>query len=134
VQATRPKGDTRTRAQQQADALVQLADNALASGELPMLRTVKPQLIVTIALEDLLDPSTGPGASTTGCFAPTHRCDVHHLLEWIVGGETSLASSALLCERHHTKVHHGFRVDRPPDGRWRTHRPDGTEIAIAPRQ
>jgi hypothetical protein len=81
VQATRPKGDTRTRAQQQADALVQLADNPLASGELPMLRTVQPQLIVTIALEDLLDPSTGPG-----------------------------------------------------DGRWRTHRPDGTEIAIPPRQ
>jgi hypothetical protein len=60
---------------------VQLADNALASGELPMLRTVQPQLIVTIALEDLLDPSTGPG-----------------------------------------------------DGRWRTHRPDGTEIAISSRQ
>jgi hypothetical protein len=42
VQAARPKGDTRTRAQQQADALVQLADNALASGKLPVLRTVKP--------------------------------------------------------------------------------------------
>ncbi|HEV7727222.1 MAG TPA: DUF222 domain-containing protein, partial [Modestobacter sp.] len=66
VQATRPKGDTRTRAQQQADALVQLADNALAAGQLPICRTVKPQLIVTIGLEDLLDPSTGPGAATTG--------------------------------------------------------------------
>ncbi|MCW2537659.1 MAG: endonuclease [Modestobacter sp.] len=189
VQATRPKGDTRTRAQQQADALVQLADNALAAGQLPICRTVKPQLIVTIGLEDLLDPSSGPGAATTGfdatlsaararwvacdatvtrlvldpdgqpldvgrskrvvpphlrraveqrdrgcvfagCGAPTHWCDVHHLLEWIVGGETSLANSALLCERHHTKVHHGFRVDRPPDGRWRTYRPDGTEIAV----
>jgi hypothetical protein len=32
VQAARPQGDMRTRAQQQADALVQLADNALASG------------------------------------------------------------------------------------------------------
>ena len=189
VQAARPKGDTRTRAQQQADALVQLADNALAAGQLPICRTVKPQLIVTIGLEDLLDPSSGPGAATagfdatlsaararwvacdatvtrlvldpdgqpmdlgrskrvvpphlrraveqrdrhcvfTGCSAPTHWCDVHHLLEWIAGGETSLANSALLCERHHTKVHHGFRVDRPPDGRWRTYRPDGTEIQI----
>jgi len=35
-----------------------------------------------------------------------------------------------LCERHHTKVHHGFRVERPPDGRWRTYRPDDTEILI----
>jgi hypothetical protein len=45
-------------------------------------------------------------------------------------GETSLENSALLCERHHTKVHHGFRVVRPPDGRWRTCRPDGTQIVI----
>jgi hypothetical protein len=190
VQAARPKGDTRTRAQQQADALVQLADNALASGGLPVCRTVKPQLIVTIPLEDLVDPSTGPGAASTGfgatlsaararwaacdatvsrmvldpdglpldvgrdkrvvpphirraverrdrhcvfagCHAPTHYCDVHHLLEWTRdGGETSLENSALLCERHHTKVHHGFRVQRPPEGRWRTYRPDGTEILI----
>ena len=68
----------------------------------------------------------------TGCGAPTHWCDVHHLLEWIDGGETSLANSALLCERHHTKVHHGFRVERQPDGRWRTWRPDGTEIRTGP--
>jgi hypothetical protein len=173
VQAGRPKGDTRTRAQQQADALVQLADNALASGGLPFLRTVKPHLIVTIPAEDLSDPTPGPGAAATGfgatlsaararwiacdatvsrmvldpdgrpldvgrdkrvvpphirraverrdrhcvftgCGAPTHWCDVHHLLEWINGGETSPENSALLCERHHTKVHHGFRVERPP--------------------
>jgi hypothetical protein len=69
-----------------------------------------------------------------GCGAPTHWCDVHHQLEWINGGETSLENSALLCERHHTKVHHGFRVERddtaPPGHRWRTYRPDGTEIVI----
>jgi hypothetical protein len=189
VQAARPQGDIRTRVQQQADALVQLCDNVLASGELPFLRTVKPHLIVTIGIEDLLDPATGPGAATTGfgatmsaararwaacdatvtrmvldpdgqpldvgrskrvvpphirraveqrdrhcvfagCHAPTHWCDVHHLLEWINGGETSLQNSALLCERHHTKVHHGFRIDRDPGGRWRTYRPDGTQILI----
>jgi hypothetical protein len=66
VQADRPAGDRRTRAQQLGDALVQLADNALASGTLPMLRTVKPQLLVTIPLADLLDPTTGPGAAETG--------------------------------------------------------------------
>jgi hypothetical protein len=33
----------------------------------------------------------------------------------------------------HTKVHHGFRIERQPDGRWRTYRPDGTEILILPR-
>src|SRR3954468_8560812 len=60
VQADRPAGDSRSRAQQLGDALVQLADNALAYGGLPRLRTVKPQLIVTLPLADLLDPATGP--------------------------------------------------------------------------
>jgi hypothetical protein len=191
VQADRPAGDMRTRAQQLGDAMVQLCDNALASGGLPILRSVKPQLIVSIGIEDLVDPSIGPAAAGTGfsailsaararwaacdgsltrivldpdgvpldhgrakrlvppqlrravelrdghcvfagCGAPAHWCDVHHVLEWINGGETRLENSALLCERHHTKVHHGFRVERQPDGRWRTYRPDGTEIVVHP--
>ncbi|NEK87634.1 DUF222 domain-containing protein [Blastococcus saxobsidens] len=189
VQADRPKGDRRTRAQQLADALVQLADNQLASGDLPFLRTVKPTVVVTVRGTDLLDEATGPATATgafgsllsaakarqlacdgsivpvlidehgmpldvgrskrvvpphirkavelrdeacvfAGCGAPKHWCDVHHLVHWVFGGETSLANSALLCERHHTKVHHGFRVHRDPGGRWRTYRPDGTEILI----
>jgi hypothetical protein len=65
-----------------------------------------------------------------GCGAPKYWCDVHHLQHWIFGGETSLENSALLCERHHTKVHHGFRVERDPGGRWQTFRPDGSEILI----
>ncbi|SHN68112.1 protein of unknown function [Geodermatophilus obscurus] len=191
VQAGRCAGDERTRAQRLADALVQLADNALASGGLPILRGHKPQVIVTIGIEDLADPATGRGAAQmgfgatisaararwiacdgnitrivigpdgvpldvgrsvrlvpphlrraaevrdggcvfAGCGAPTWWCDVHHLIAWIDGGETSLANSALLRERHHTKVHHGFRVERQPDGRWRTWRPDGTEIRTGP--
>ena len=61
VQADRPKGEERTRSQQNADAFVQLCDNQLASGNLPTLRTVKPHVVVTIDLEDLVDPATGPG-------------------------------------------------------------------------
>ncbi|MGY1710017.1 DUF222 domain-containing protein [Geodermatophilus sp. SYSU D00758] len=188
-QAGRCAGDDRSRVQQQADALVQLCDNQLAAGTLPVLRTVKPHVAVVLDAAGLIDPSTGPGAAElgfgatvsaarargpacdgavtrivlgpdgtpldvgrthrvvpphlrtaverrdrgcvfAGCGAPTHWCDVHHLLEWALGGETSLANSALLCERNHTKVHHGFRVERRPDGRWRTRRPDGTEIRI----
>jgi Domain of unknown function (DUF222) len=189
VQANRPAGDLRTRSQQLGDALVQWADNALASGRAPILRTVKPHVVVTIDIDDLVDPSTGPAAADlgfgatisaararmlacdgsisrivfgpegqlldygrdkrvvppalrravehrdrhcvfTGCDAPSYWCDVHHLIHWIDDGETNLDNSALLCERHHTKVHHGFRVERQPDGRWRTWRPDGTEILI----
>jgi len=189
VQADRPTGDLRTRAQQQGDALVQWADVTLAAGRGPVLRTVKPHVVVTIPLADLVDPATGPATADlgfsatvsaararmlacdgsisrivfgpegqqlnfgrdkrvvppglrravehrdrqcvfTGCDAPPAWCDVHHLLHWIHGGDTDLQNSALLCERHHTKVHHGFRVERQPDGRWRTWRPDGTEIQI----
>ncbi|MBN1096590.1 DUF222 domain-containing protein [Blastococcus sp. TML/C7B] len=193
LQASRPAGDTRTRAQQAGDALVQLCDNALASGALPVLRGHKPHIGVLIDHEDLMDTSsaagTGAGAGRTGfgsiisaakarwlacdgtvtrivigpegqpldlgrsqrlvpphlrravevrdqhcvfagCDAPTYWCDVHHVVHWVDGGDTSLHNSGLLCERHHTKVHHGFRIERQPDGRWRTYRPDGTEILI----
>jgi hypothetical protein len=189
LQANRPAGDTRTRAQQSADAFVQLCDNQLAAGNLPTLRTFKPHVVVTIPIEDLVDSDTahatadlgfgatisaararwltcdgtvtrivvGPegqpldlgrahrvvpphlrravetrdgGCVFTGCDAPSHWCDVHHLLHWADGGDTSLENAGLLCERHHTKVHHGFRVVREPDGRWRTFRPDGTEILV----
>jgi hypothetical protein len=73
------------------------------------------------------------GCVFAGCSAPTWWCDVHHLLEWVNGGATDLDNAALLCEWHHTKVHHGFRVERRPDGRWRTRRPDGSEILTGPR-
>nr|WP_221203822.1 HNH endonuclease signature motif containing protein [Modestobacter versicolor] len=191
VQASRPKGDERTRGQQNADALVQLCDNQLAAGTLPTLRTVKPHVVLGVDLDDVVDPATGPGAAQTGfgaqisaararwlacdasisrivmgpdgvplelgrdhrvvtpglrkavvrrdracvfagCDAPHWWCDVHHLVHWLHGGETSLGNSGLLCERHHTKVHHGFRIERDPGGRWRTWRPDGTEVLLGP--
>jgi hypothetical protein len=186
---SRCAGDTRTRAQRLGDALVQLADMYLASGELPKLRAVKPHVGVLIGIEDLVDPHAGAGAATTslgatisaararmlacdgtvtrivigpdsvpmdvgrdhrvvpphirravelrdktcvftGCEAPAWWCDAHHLLHWADDGVTSVENSALLCERHHTKVHHGFSIVRDPDGRWRTYRPDGTEIIL----
>jgi hypothetical protein len=68
-----------------------------------------------------------------GCDAPTHWCEVHHLLAWALGGATSLDNSALLCERHHTRVHHGFRIQRDSAGRWTTYRPDGSEILLLDR-
>ena len=66
VQAGRGAADERSRSQQQADALVQLCDNALAAGGLPILRGHKPQVLVTVAVEDLAAPATGPGAAQLG--------------------------------------------------------------------
>ncbi|SFT95285.1 protein of unknown function, partial [Geodermatophilus amargosae] len=56
VQTDRPAGDERTRAQRLGDALVQLADNALAAGALPTLRGHRPQVAVVVKLQDLADP------------------------------------------------------------------------------
>jgi hypothetical protein len=208
VQAGRCAADLRTRAQQQADALVQWADNTLAAGTAPILRTVKPHLVITADAATLVGGHAGPGTAGdpggaahpagswnvpgaaqtafgayltaaqlrwaacdstvtrvlidpdgvpihhgrtkrlvspqlrravvaadrhcifTGCQAPHYWCDVHHLLHWLDDGETCPENSGLLCERHHTKVHHGFRVERDPTGRWHTYRPDGTEILL----
>jgi hypothetical protein len=65
-----------------------------------------------------------------GCDAPHWWSEVHHLIHWTQGGDTSLENSGLLCERHHTQVHHGFTVTRDDAGRWHTYRRDGTEILV----
>ena len=66
VQANRPKGDMRTRVQQNADAFVQIADNQLASGQLPILRTEEPHVVLQPKLEDLIDPAAGAQTAVTG--------------------------------------------------------------------
>ena len=171
------------RAQQLGDAFVQWADITLAAGPAPILRTVKPHVVVTdrrrrpgrprhrprrrarwasaplisaararwLACDGEHQPDRHgprrPGAGLrpqqarssrralrraveirdrhcvfAGCEAPTHWCDVHHVLRMDArrAARPRLENSALLCERHHTKVHHGFRIERRPDGRWHT--------------
>ena len=188
---SRCAGDTRTRDQRHADALVQICANFLATGDAPTLRTTPAQLLVMIDEDSLVEPGNDPAAAVsgtgatlsavqarrtacdsqvtrivfgpdsqptdlgrtrrvvspgqrkaldardrscvfTGCTAPNWWCEAHHLLEWINGGPTDLTNLGLLCERHHTKVHHGFRIERQPNGRWRTYRPDGTENLAEP--
>jgi hypothetical protein len=69
-----------------------------------------------------------------GCDALPQWCDVHHPVHWAYGGPTSVENSALLCERHHTSCHEGgFSVTRDPGtARWRTFRPDGSEVVPRP--
>ena len=42
-----------------------------------------------------------------GCEREASRCDGHHILHWISGGETNLDNLVLLCRRHHRMVHEG---------------------------
>lgn len=46
------------------------------------------------------------GACTfPGCTVPAPWCDAHHVDWWSRGGGTDVANAALLCQRHHTRVH-----------------------------
>ncbi|MEY9958262.1 hypothetical protein ABH932_004020 [Streptacidiphilus sp. MAP5-52] len=41
-----------------------------------------------------------------GCDRPPTWCEAHHLVHWADGGETGLDNLALLCNEHHTDLHH----------------------------
>lgn len=51
------------------------------------------------------------------CGRPPSWCDVHHIVPWAQGGETSLSNSALLCREDHTWLHqNGWTVVIGDDG------------------
>jgi len=58
-----------------------------------------------------------------GCERDASRCDGHHLVHWIEGGETNLGNLVLLCRRHHRMVH---------EGEWQLVRRNGRVVPVAP--
>ncbi len=73
-------------------------------------RTIPPALRRAVAARDRT--CVGPG-----CHRPPEHCDVHHIVFWEHGGETSLSNTVLLCRRHHGLVHlKQWRVVVEPDG------------------
>jgi hypothetical protein len=48
-----------------------------------------------------------------GCEVPAHRCEVHHVQPWALGGNTDIENLALLCVRHHRTVERGTWHLRP---------------------
>ena len=42
-----------------------------------------------------------------GCDRPACWTDGHHLRHWVDDGETKLANTALVCRRHHVRLHEG---------------------------
>jgi hypothetical protein len=72
-------------------------------------RVVPPPLRRAVVLRD-------GGCRFAGCDRPESWCDVHHVVHWADGGETSLPNLLLLCRRHHRLVHERFGL-RMEDGR-----------------
>ncbi|MHA7175659.1 HNH endonuclease signature motif containing protein [Arthrobacter sp. Sr24] len=57
------------------------------------------------------------GCSFPDCTASAMWCEAHHVIPWREGGETNLNNAALLCQHHHTLVHHS---------QWQVHIINGT--------
>jgi len=69
-------------------------------------RTIPPALRRALELRD-------GGCVHPGCDAPVAWCDVHHIIHWAFGGDTSLDNTELRCRRHHTWVHRNDTTRRP---------------------
>jgi hypothetical protein len=41
-----------------------------------------------------------------GCDRPPLMCHAHHIIHWILGGQTKLPNLVLLCGHHHRVLHH----------------------------
>lgn len=41
-----------------------------------------------------------------GCRMPAKFCDLDHVLDWAMGGETNVTNIASLCRKHHMVKHH----------------------------
>ena len=64
-----------------------------------------------------------------GCWVPTSACEADHVHPHTSGGRTEPENGAPLCGRHNRWKQKDYTIGRDPDtGRWRTYRPDGTEI------
>ena len=64
-----------------------------------------------------------------GCWVPTSVCESDHAHPHEHGGKTEPENGVPLCGRHNRWKQKNYTTLRDPDtGRWRTYRPDGTEI------
>lgn len=64
-----------------------------------------------------------------GCRVRVGNCQADHIEQWARdGGETRPDNGAPLCRRHNLAKNRGYTTRRDSLGRWRTYRPDGTEI------
>src|SRR3954451_9385755 len=64
----------------------------------------------------------------TGCDAPPGWCDAHHITHWADSGPTDVTNGALLCGRHHDRVHSGHHaIVRQPDGTYAVDQRPGSD-------
>jgi hypothetical protein len=65
-----------------------------------------------------------------GC--ESRRVDLHHIVFWANGGETTLGNLICLCKRHHVLVHDKGIIISTAGGAFTFFQPDGTPIPDSP--
>jgi 5-methylcytosine-specific restriction protein A len=56
------------------------------------------------------------GCAHPGCDRRPSWCEVHHIHEWELGGETKLSNLVMLCRAHHRQIHFTEWIVRIRDG------------------
>ena len=73
------------------------------------------------------------GCTFPGCSEGLDRCELHHIVFWANGGQTSLANSAHVCRFHHWLIHErGWSLRRAGPTSVIAARPDGTLVHDPP--
>jgi hypothetical protein len=136
------RDETRSLVQQKADALVLVAESALAHGMNPGVPAERYQVVVHVDAAVLAN-ADAPGQSRAvppvlrralqhrdrACRFPgchVRAAQAHHIQHWAAGGPTKLSNLLLLCRRHHRAVHEeGWGVTRDDHGRPQFTPPNG---------
>jgi hypothetical protein len=66
-----------------------------------------------------------------GCDAPPGWCHAHHRTHWGHGGPSSVTNGALLCGRHHDRVHvNGHQIIRTTSGPYQVNLTPGSDPQV----
>jgi len=85
------------------------------------------QRLFTGALRDAV-MLTARRCGHPGCGVPGHACQADHTIPYARGGPTNARNAGPECGGHNRWKTRGAFTFRDRKGRWRTFRPDGTEI------
>jgi hypothetical protein len=68
------------------------------------------------------------GCIAPDCDRPPSWCEVHHINEYSLGGDTSVDDGVLLCRHHHLDIHNNNkRIKRIGNQYWLTHPPGSSQ-------
>jgi 5-methylcytosine-specific restriction protein A len=75
------------------------------------------------------------GCAHPGCTRPPSWCEIHHIHEWELGGDTALSNLVMLCSVHHREIHSsGWSVRIARDGLPEFIPPPWIDIEQKPRR